>query len=144
MIRRSLFAALLTGAALLPASSAFSAVRISFGKPVLNPKRVAFSGGPVTVRIKITARGGHITGVTGTARLVGSGASSSATSFRTTGRGIWTGNISVPGNYSKKGDTADVVLTVQTGGGHVVRRIARIPVNPSSADPNQPPPPPPI
>lgn len=149
MIKRPLLIAGITGAALLtlvggsrqPLEAA-PRPSVTIGRAFISPKRLRSSGGPVSVRLKVTARNATISAVRGQAKLARSLGSGAVTNLTDAGGGNYTGSIQVPGNSTTRNVTASLYVTVTYSGGTKTKRIGRVIVEKFDGDPTTPPAPP--
>ena len=147
MIRRSVLAAALLSAAILPfvgmaPVAAAKKPKVKFSNARLSAKTVKAGA---TVRADVTAIGQNGATVSSVSlRLVRSGAGAQSTGMSSLGNGAWMKNFTAPSNTGPKKVSVSVYADAQTSIGPKSYKIGTIKVEPTPIDSNSPPPPPPI
>ena len=118
---------------------------VSIGAARVTPKRVAASGGPVTILgVPVTVQSGvAVLSVRARAIPVGGGPGPSAT-LTSPVRNTWAGKVTVLGNTRNTRVNVDIEVTVDSSVGSFSKKAARVQIDPFKGDTSQPPPPPPI
>lgn len=152
MTNRSLFASAVASAALLVAGVSFNArvaeaakpKKPSIGSATLTPKRLAGSGGTVSIRVKIKNNGASISSVAATSTLSG-GSQSAAATLQASGDDYYSGSVRVAANTRTKKTSAAIYVQVNSSSGVVSKKVGTIQVDPGNGstggDLNPPPPP---
>lgn len=152
MINRSFLASAVATTALLVAGVSISgrsaeaakAKKPSIGSATLTPKRLAGTGGTVSIRVKIKNNGSSISSVAASSTLSGGSQSASAT-LQASGSDYYTGSVRVAANPRTKKTSASIYVQVNSSNGVVSKKVGTIQVDPgngSSGGDATPPPPP--
>lgn len=116
--------------------------RITISKATLSPTKVSGAGGSVSIRVRITVRGGSVTSATARAKIKGTNGPSA--NLAPSGTGIYAGTVTIPRNPTNKPTQAEIIVTAVTTKGSASKRVGKVLVDKPGNDPNSPPPPPPI
>jgi hypothetical protein len=116
--------------------------RITISKATLSPTKVSGAGGSVSVRVRISVRGGTVSSATVRAKIKGTNGPSA--NLAPSGTGIFAGTVSIPRNPTRKPQEADIIVTAVTTKGTASKKVGKVLVDKPGNDPNSPPPPPPI
>jgi hypothetical protein len=114
--------------------------KITISKATLSPTKVSGEGGTVSVRVRITVKGGSVNSATARARIKGTNGPSA--NLAPSGTGIYAGNVTIPRNPTRKPTEADIIVTAVTTKGTASKKVGRVLVDKPGNDPNSPPPPP--
>lgn len=114
--------------------------KITISKATLSPTKVSGEGGTVSVRVRITVKGGTVNSASARAKIKGTNGPSA--NLAPSGTGIYAGNVTIPRNTSRKATEADIIVTAVTTKGTASKKVGRILVDKPGNDPNSPPPPP--
>lgn len=111
---------------------------VNIKKISVQPTSFSSAGGNVTVKVKVTAKGGTVTSVRGQSQFPGRGGP--ITNLNSAGNGIYTGVVRVQPNYSTQAATGKLMLFVATSNRSVQKSIARLKLG--GGNDSLPPPPP--
>lgn len=114
--------------------------KIDISKATLSPTKVSGDGGSVSIRVRITVKGGSVNSATARAKL--KGANGPSTNLAPSGTGIFAGTVTIPRNSTRKPTEADIIVTAVTTKGTASKKVGRVLVDKPGSDPNSPPPPP--
>ena len=114
--------------------------RITISKATLSPTKVSGAGGTVSVRVRITVKGGSVNSASARAKI--KGANGASVNLAPSGTGIYAGNVTIPRNPTRKATEADIIVTAVTTKGSASKKVGRVLVDKPGSDPNSPPPPP--
>ena len=148
ILAAGLVAALVVGAAIsvTQRAEAARALGVKISKAKIKPKRLSGSGGNVSVRVKIKARGVTVNSVRAVGRRPnGSPGPSSVlaqTSAAKRGRTIWEGLVNVPSNPTESKVKHTVEVTVTHSNGQTSKVVGSVRLGPGGSDDGLPPPPP--
>jgi hypothetical protein len=116
--------------------------KITISKATLSPTKVSGAGGSVSIRVRISVKGGSVSSATAYAKLKGTNGASA--NLAPSGTGIFAGTVAVPRNTSNKPQEAAIIVSVVTTKGSAKKQVGKVLVDKPGNDPNAPPAPPPI